>query len=718
MKLLLPLVGLLAMLTLPQASQGTASIAGAREVETSVVMSCMEEAKRLVDRAYKQTQESIKQRLQSGTVSPMDLLAYFKRPAAGTRMAVQAADYMRVALSLLEGKLELQHPRPFNLTDVLTPHQLDLLSNATGCASEEEEVKCDTRSKYRTITGKCNNRRIPLLGASNQALARWLPAEYEDRISLPYGWTPGKGRNGFILPLVRAVSNQIVRFPEGKVTFDGHRALMFMQWGQFIDHDLDFSPESPATVAFTEGIDCERSCAQLPPCFPIKIPPNDPRITNQKDCIPFFRSAPSCPKRKNCVLNQLNALTSFVDASMVYGSEDALATRLRNTSNQLGLMAVNTRFQDNGRALLPFDNLREDPCLLTNREAQIPCFLAGDSRASETPKLTAIHTLFVREHNRLAGELRQLNPRWSGEKLYQEARKIVGAMVQIITYRDFLPLVLGRTRARKALGRYRGYCSRVDPRVSNVFTLAFRFGHTMIQPFMFRLGNQYQSLGPNSRVPLSTAFFASWRVVNEGGIDPILRGLMATPAKLNRQDEILVDELRDKLFRQIRRIGLDLAALNMQRSRDHGLPGYNAWRRFCGLSQPRTLAQLAQVLKNSNLAQKFMRLYGTPDNIDIWIGAVAEPLLPGARVGPLLACLFENQFRRARDGDRFWWQNRGVFTRRQRQALRRISLSRIVCDNTGITTVPRHIFRANNYPKGFVNCRKIPKLNLSAWKGR
>ena len=70
------------------------------------------------------------------------------------------------------------------------------------------------------------------------------------------------------------------------------------------------------------------------------------------------------------------------------------------------------------------------------------------------------------------------------------------------------------------------------------------------------------------------------------------------------------------------------------------------------LSQPRNLAQLSRVLKNQDLARKFLRLYKTPDNIDIWVGAIAEPLLPGARVGPLLACLFENQFRRARDGDR------------------------------------------------------------------
>lgn len=71
---------------------------------------------------------------------------------------------------------------------------------------------------------------------------------------------------------VRAVSNQIVRFPTERLTPDRGRALMFMQWGQFIDHDLDFVPESPARVTFTAGVDCERTCAQLPPCFPIKVP--------------------------------------------------------------------------------------------------------------------------------------------------------------------------------------------------------------------------------------------------------------------------------------------------------------------------------------------------------------------------------------------------------------------------------------------------------------
>ncbi|XP_012861215.1 eosinophil peroxidase [Echinops telfairi] len=712
-KLLLALAGVLTILVAHQPCEGSPP-ASPRTVASSVLQDCIAEAKLMVDTAYNRTQRSIKQRLRSGSVSPMDLLSCFKRPVATTRSVIRAADCMHVALGLLEQKVHPEGFGSFNATDVLTEAQLQLLSKVSGCHFPVNAEQCS--DQYRTITGRCNNKKRPWLGSSNRALARWLPAQYEDGRSRPFGWTPCKRLNGFPLPLVREVSNLIVRFPSERLASDSHRTLMFMQWGQFIDHDLDFTPESPARVAFSGGVDCEKTCAQLPPCFPIKVPPNDPRIKNQSDCIPFFRSAPSCPQDKNAVRNQINALTSFVDASMVYGSQVDLALRLRNKTNHLGLLAVNQQFRDQGRDLLPFGNERPDPCLLTNRSARIPCFLAGDSRSSETPMLAALHTLFMREHNRLAAQLKCLNPQWTGDKLYYEARKIVGAMMQIITYRDFLPLVLGKDRAKRTLGSYKGYCPNVDPRVANVFTLAFRFGHTMLQPLVYRLDSRYQASGPGSCVPLSSSFFASWQVVYEGGIDPLLRGLMATPAKLNRQDSMLVGELRDRLFRQVKRIGLDLAALNMQRSRDHGLPGYNAWRRFCGLSQPGNLAQLSQVLKNKVLARKFLRLYGTPDNIDIWIGAIAEPLLPGARVGPLLACLFEKQFSNLRDGDRFWWEKQGVFTKRQRTALQQVSLSRIVCDNTGITTISRDIFRASTYPRDFTRCSRLPRLNLAAWK--
>lgn len=80
--------------------------------------------------------------------------------------------------------------------------------------------------------------------------------------------------------------------------------------------------------------------------------------------------------------------------------------------------------------------------------------------------------------------------------------------------------------------------------------------------------------------------------------------------------------------------------------------GYNAWRKFCGLSQPRNQAELGQVLNNNDLARRLLQLYGTPDNIDVWMGGVAEPFARGGRVGPLFACLIASQFRKIRQGDR------------------------------------------------------------------
>lgn len=56
-----------------------------------------------------------------------------------------------------------------------------------------------------------------------------------------------------------------------------------------------------------------------------------------------------------------------------------------------------------------------------------------------------------------------------------------------------------------------------------------------------------------------------------------------------------------------------------------------------------------------------------------------------------------------------------MFTRRQRDSLRKVSFSRLVCDNTHITKVPLHPFQANSYPQGFVDCSAIDKLDLSPW---
>ncbi|XP_062815643.1 eosinophil peroxidase [Anolis carolinensis] len=676
------------------------------------LLKSVEEAMQLVNRAYQRTQERLKEKLQSETAKPAHILVAFKQPAGNTRAAVRAADYLHTTFGLLKERLRADGDRDFNITDVLTPAQMQTIYKATGCCHQETSTtQCNFTSPYRTITGECNNRRIPTLGAQNRPYARWLPQEYEDGVSLPRGWTPQKRYFGFPLPNVRAVSNRIVRFPNEKLTDDRYRSVMFMQWGQFLDHDMDFGPGTTATLTFRAGADCE-SCVKAAPCFPIEIPPNDP-TKKRGDCIPFTRGAPAC-NGGYAIRNQINALTPFIDASMVYASEVKWARDLRNLTNDLGLMAINQNFTDKGRAYLPFGTPEGfvDTCRMTNKTFNISCFFAGDNRVNEMPALAVLHTLFLREHNRLATELKRLNPQKGGDDIYEEARKIVGAMIQKITYSEFIPLLLGNA-APRSWHQYRGYNESVDPRVASVFTNAFRFGHTIVRNVVFRLDSRFRL---QSQTPLHHEFFATWRIIKNGGIDPILRGLLAKPAKLPRQDQMVVESLRDRLFEQVSRIGLDLPSLNMQRGREHGLPGYNAWRRFCGLSQPRNEAELGQVLRNPGLAKKFIQLYGTPNNIDLWVGGVAEPLVPNARVGPLFACILRTQFQKVRDGDRFWWQSPATFTPAQRRALSQVTLSRIICDNTGIRQVPRFVFRGNRFPRSFVSCKAIPRLSLFPWK--
>ncbi|XP_074495939.1 eosinophil peroxidase-like [Sebastes fasciatus] len=697
----------------------------------SIIENAVIEAKAIVDAAYLYSRRESVDRVRRNVASPSDVLRLLKQPVGLTRTAVRAADYMDNAVKLVKRSLEKRQKRSINATDLITAEDLHYLAELTGCSPRIRIPSCRTNlDKFRTASGVCNNEEKPRLGASNIPFTRWLPAAYQDDTSLPRGWDPNRRINNRRLPLVREVSNIIVRTANSDVESDTlytHLLTIFAQW---VDHDMSFTPTSPVIRSYSNGIDCEKSCERTEPCFPITIPSTDPRFgTNSADCIPFFRSAPACGSGNtgynfgaSTVRQQMNSLTAFLDGGQVYGSDDIKARKLRDLTTDQGLLKVNAQYNDNGRALLPFSDMTANMCatrarITNNVNAQeVPCFEAGDERSNENIGLTTLHVVFVREHNRLALALAIINPHWNGERLYQEARKIVGAYLQILIYRDYLPLIVGAD-SRVSFNTYPGYDKNVDPRISNVFaTAAYRYAHFMIQPRMFRLNEQYQEHPTYPSPLLHTTFFAPWRIVFEGGVDPLLRGLLGRQAKLNTQENMMHDELRDRLFEFTERLALDLAALNMQRGRDHGLPGYNEWREFCGLSQPRNMGQLRRVLNNRPLARKFLDLYGTPNNIDVWLGGLAEPFVPGGRVGPLFACLIATQFQKVRQGDRFWWENHGVFTPAQKTSLRAVSLSRIICDNTGITEVPAQPFKYKARGSGYTHCTTHPTFDLSPWR--
>lgn len=95
------------------------------------------------------------------------------------------------------------------------------------------------------------------------------------------------------------------------------------------------------------------------------------------------------------------------------------------------------------KAPAPFCHGLPIECTTGDQDQISLCFLAGDYRANQQLALTAMHTLGLRDHNRVAMELSMLNLHWNGDAVYQEARKVVGAELQHITYQHWLPKVLG-----------------------------------------------------------------------------------------------------------------------------------------------------------------------------------------------------------------------------------------------------------------------------------
>ncbi|KAG7465745.1 hypothetical protein MATL_G00156750 [Megalops atlanticus] len=691
------------------------------------VATSLEEAIRSVDSAIDSTRRHL---FDGQPRTPAELLALFRYPRDPyTVEQARAGEIFEQTLLLIQrhvnqGLMVDTNGTAYRYNDLVSPLFLDMIANLSGCTAHRRFNNCSDicfHQKYRSHDGTCNNLQHPMWGASLTAFERLLKPVYDNGFNLPRGVTE-RLHNGFPLPLPRLVSTTMIGTET--VTPDDRYTHMLMQWGQFLDHDLDSTVVALSQSRFSDGQLCSAVCTNDPPCFPITFPPGDPRRARAGGarCMFFARSSPVCGSGMTSLLmnsvfprEQINQLTSYIDASNVYGSSRHESDEVRDLASQRGLLRQGI-VQRSGKPLLPFATGPPTECMRDENESPIPCFLAGDHRANEQLGLTAMHTLWFREHNRVASELLRLNPHWDGDTIYHEARKIVGAQMQHITYSHWLPKILGEV-GLKMLGEYRGYDPNVNAGVLNAFaTAAFRFGHTLINPVLYRLDENFRPI-PQGHISLHRAFFSPFRIVNEGGIDPLLRGLFGTPGKMRVPTQLLNTELTERLFSMAHAVALDLAAMNVQRGRDHGIPPYNDYRVFCNLTSAHTFDHLRNEIRDPSVREKLQRLYGTPLNIDLFPALMAEDVIPGSRLGPTLMCLLVTQFKRVRDGDRFWYENPGVFTPAQLTQLRQTSLARVLCDNgDNITRVQADVFRVAELPHGYGSCEDVPKMDLRMWQ--
>ncbi|XP_058461280.1 peroxidasin isoform X2 [Malaya genurostris] len=654
-----------------------------------------------------------------------DLFRIVRFPTGPARELARAAEvYERTLVNIRKhvasGSSLMTNTTDFNYNDLLSPDYLDLLAQLSGCMAHRVTPNCTDlcfHAKFRTLDGSCNNYKNPTWGSSLTGFRRLLPPIYENGFNMPIGWNRTALYHGFPKPSARLVSTSLISTNE--ITSDDRITHMVMQWGQFLDHDLDHAIPSVSSESW-DGVDCKKTCEYAAPCYPIEIPENDPRVHNRR-CIDFVRSSAVCGSGMTSIFfgtiqprEQINQLTAFIDGSQVYGYSESFARDLRNLTTDDGLLREGPHFP-NQKSLLPFAAPTDGiDCRRNLDESTVNCFTAGDIRVNEQLGLLSMHVIWFREHNRIASELKKINPHWEGDKIYFETRKIVGAVMQHITYSHWLPEIIG-VRGMAALGEYSGYSSEVDPSVSNEFaTAALRFGHSLINPILHRLNESFEPI-PQGHIPLHKAFFAPWRIVYEGGVDPLLRGLFSVPAKLKKPDQNLNTDLTEKLFETAHAVALDLAAINIQRSRDHALPGYNDYRKLCHMKVADSFDDLAREITSDSIRSKLKELYGHPDNIDLWVGGILEDQLPGAKVGPLFMCLLVEQFNKLREGDRFWYENE-QFKPEQLAQIKKTTLGRLLCDNgDNITRVTENVFVLPNKQGGYKFCDQIPQMDFEHW---
>jgi peroxidase len=435
-------------------------------------------------------------------------------------------------------------------------------------------------------------------------------------------------------------------------------------FGQFLDHDIDLEA-TPLTNA----------------PYNIYVPPEDvAKFPNGKDN-PFYHKEGSIAMNR-CTRSQrtntiINTTAGYLDLSQLYGSDAATAASLRNANGTL-------KTSPDGTALPIVNGL----------------FVTGDPRVMENPELTATTVLFMREHNFWVGILKSQHPNWSGDQLYNMAKAINTAEYQNIVYREFLPVLIG-----PVLGSYRGYDPKVNAQATQEFsTAAFRVGHSQISGTQEGILNNGVVFFTEN---LADAFFNTAKMDIDNGINPLLLNLGTDFAQAT--DVYAIPELRDLLVAGLVGGGvdlIDLIAIDIQRQRDVGLGTLNQTRKALNMNPYR---QIFELTSDQVLQGQLQSLYSTPspnsamplkpaiDNIDLFIGGLAEKHATGALVGPTFQAIIKGQFDALRAGDRFFWLNEG-FDQATASMIANTTLATLIKRNAATPNLQANVFLQADLP--------------------
>lgn len=441
-------------------------------------------------------------------------------------------------------------------------------------------------------------------------------------------------------PNPRLISNAIAGGTGGNgddaQSLDQRASAWLYVFGQFVDHDLGLESSSPTG-----------------PRIDITVPPGDPFFPDGS-VIKLTRDIKSALTH-----TVINTTAGYLDLSQLYGSSAAVTANLRAADGTL-------KTSHDGEALQ----------IISGK------FVAGDPRVGENPEIAMVTILFMREHNYWVAALKRQHPAWSADQYYEMAKAITTAEYQNIIYTEYLPLLIG-----PALGPYLGYDPRVNAQVSQEFTTAvFRVGHSQVSETQSGRDNAGNITYTES---LAQAFFNTPEETLHNGINALMRNVTAEFSQAT--DVYTVPVLRNLLFAPLPGGNVDtvdLIAIDIQRGRDVGLGTLNQTRAALGLAPH---ASFAALTPDTTLQAQFQALYGSIDQVDLFMGGQAEPHADGAVVGPTFQAIIARQFQALRAGDRFFWANQH-FDRATAARIAQTTLSQLIARNTDTVSVPPNVF--------------------------
>ncbi|XP_065202273.1 dual oxidase [Planococcus citri] len=517
--------------------------------------------------------------------------------------------------------------------------------------------------------GWFNNLAHPDWGTVDSHMTRKTQPSYTDGVYM---------MTGMNRPSPRTLSTLFMKGEDGLSSIKNRTALLAF-FGQVVSSEIVMGSEKGCPIE-VHNIEIEK-CDEM----------YDPDCEGGKS-IPFHRAgydrktgqSPNNPRQ------QINRVTSWIDGSFIYSTSEAWVNAMRSFVNGTLLTDKTGKLPIRNTMRVPLFNNPVPHALRTLSPERL--FLLGDPRSNQNPALLAFGILWFRWHNVVAKRVQEKHPDWPDEEVFQKARRFVIATLQNIIAYEYIPAFLGEN-----LPDYSGYKVDVHPGISHVFqTAAFRFGHTLIPPGIYRRDGQCNFRKTPSGSPalrLCSHWWDSSDVISDNTVEEMMLGMASQLAE--REDAILCSDVRDKLFGPNEFSRRDLAALNVMRGRDNGVADYNTIRSYFHLPRIKKMEDINPGLfeKHPQLAIKLNEAYGNVNNIDLYIGGMLE-----SKDGPgeLFTTIMMDQFTRLRDADRFWFENdeNGVFTKEEIDDIRTITMWDIIVNSsdTSPDSIQKEVF--------------------------